>query len=76
MLGFRDAAAKTSSLISFGTAFGILRKRLVVSAASVRRVVKPGQDRPHTDSTELKKGTLADTLLNLAERVGFEPTVA
>lgn len=36
LFGFRFASAKALSLISFGTAFGNLRKRLVVSAAALR----------------------------------------
>lgn len=33
LLSFRVASAKTSSLVELGTAFGILRERLVASAA-------------------------------------------
>ena len=36
LFGFRVASAKASSLILFGTACGILCKRLVVSAAALR----------------------------------------
>jgi hypothetical protein len=36
LFGFRVASAKASSLISFGTAFGILRKLLVATPALPR----------------------------------------
>jgi hypothetical protein len=44
LFGFRVASAKASSLISFGTAFGILRKRCLL--------VEPRRIRPHTNSTK------------------------
>jgi hypothetical protein len=44
LFGFCVAFAKASSRISFGTAFGILRKRCLL--------VEPKRVRPHTNSTK------------------------
>ncbi len=46
MIDVRVASAKASSLISFGTAFGILRKQCLL--------VEPKLVRPHTNSTKQK----------------------
>jgi len=50
LFGLRVAAAKASSLISFGTAFGILREQC--------SLVEPVRVRPHIHSTKLKRAPI------------------
>ena len=64
LLGFRVASAKASSLISFGTACGILRKRcLLVEPKGVSSTPPLNQIKNHPQGA----------VLYLAERGGFEP---